>query len=226
MRAATIGACIVLALLELAHPAWAGSAVADGVVAAGSRWVPLHIGLLMGYAALCGLLWVSAPLGPAARAALVVFGVANTAFLAIDGLAVGLTAPAAPGVADTLWSSTAVTVLADVTGAAWCLTLLLLGAARAPRPPDRYTAVLLALAWLAFIASDTVVGLSPLVSRGLALAAGAWLAYRFGTAALPAAVLIFGAVLRQHVGPEAALGVVCLALAAALPAAAVDRRTV
>ena len=45
----------------------------------------------------------------------------------------------------------------------------------------------------------------------------AWLAYRGGTADIGSALLVFAAVLRQHVGPEAALGLLCVAAALAWP---------
>jgi hypothetical protein len=189
MRAATVGTCLVLALLELVHPASEG----------GSVWVPLHVALLVAYAALCTLLWLSTP-SHLARAALVAFGLANTLFLAIDGL-LGL-------------SSTPVQLLADVVGALWCLALFALAAQHGDRP----TFALLVLAWLAFVASAAPLGITPLVSRALVLAAGAWLVYRSGTSAMPAALLVFAGVLRQHVGPEAALGMVCVAIAGALKA--------
>lgn len=211
MRTATVGICVLLALLELAHPVWAGSDVSAGISAAGSLWVPLHVALLLAYAALCTLLWMSTP-SRLARAALFAFGLANTAFLSIDGLVVGLRATTDPGAADAVWSSTTVQLLADVVGALWCIALFVLGASLA----DRLTHVLLVLAWLAFVASATALSVTPLVSRALTLAAGAWLVYRSGTSMLPAALLFFAGVLRQHAGPEAALGMVCIAIAIAM----------
>jgi len=191
MRAATVGTCILLALLELVHPASAGDA-ASGV------WAPLHVALVIAYAALCTLLFLSTP-SHLARAALVAFGLANTLFLAIDGL-LGLSSPP-------------VLLLADVVGALWCIALFALAAPQA----DRLTLALLVLAWLAFVASATPLGITPLVSRALALAAGAWQVYRSGAPALPTALLLVAGVLRQHVGPEAALGMVFIAIACALP---------
>jgi len=74
---------------------------------------------------------------------------------------------------------------------------------------DRLLVVLLALTWLAFVGS--ALGLPVLISRVLAIATLGWLVHGSGPAALGAALLVFGAVLRQHVGPEAALGLLCVA---------------
>jgi hypothetical protein len=56
-------------------------------------------------------------------------------------------------------------------------------------------------------------GLPTLVSRLAATATAALLVYARGAQAIPPALLIVSAVLRQHVGPEAALGLVFLAAA-------------
>jgi hypothetical protein len=180
-------------------------------------WVSLHVALLGGYAVLCALLWLSTPSVRLARAALIAFGLANTLFLAIDGVVVGLRATIDPAATDALWSSTAVLLLADVTGALWCIALFALALAHVHR--DRVVLGLLVLAWVAFVASATALGITPLVSRALALGAAAWVVYRSGASALPAALLLVAGVLRQHVGPEAALGMASIAIAAALPRA-------
>src|SRR4051794_6992907 len=105
--AAGIAVCGALAILELAHPP----------TPQGSTWLPLHVALVCGYLGLISILWRTAqPPNTPVRIALALFIVANTAFLALDGLAVGLGATPAPAAADAL--------LANVTGAAWCAALL------------------------------------------------------------------------------------------------------
>ena len=61
-----------------------------------------------------------------------------------------------------------------------------------------------------------------LVSRIAALGAGFWTVYQNAGSGIPIALLIFASVLRQHVGAEAALGLVFVAIAIARssPAAA------
>src|SRR5215471_9394737 len=86
----------------MVHPAWAsGNAMSQGVVATGSLWLPLHIALLIAHA----LLWLSAPTNRVARTALLEFVLANTAFLAIGGLVVGVRAPTHSTPVDAVWSS-------------------------------------------------------------------------------------------------------------------------
>ena len=178
----------MLAALELVHPA-SFDATSEPV------WVPLHAALLVGYVALAAVLWPDT-VSAAARLMLVVFGVCNTAYLAIDGL---LARP------DPVWEP----VLANATGATWSAALLLLAVALRPAAPVRIGA---ALTWIAFVAGAFVAPLAPL-SFALAIASAAYLVYAEGAAALAAALLIVAAVLRQHVGPAAALGLLFVALA-------------
>jgi len=178
-RRASVVICLALALLEVLHPA-----AYDGQ----ADWVPLHVGLLVLYLALGATLWTQRS-DALFRVALVAFSVANAVFLVVDGLL-------APDDANVLWP----TLLANVTGAAWSLTLLALAA-----PP----LWLMAAVWLAFVSNV------PLLSRGVAIAGVAWLGYRGGASAIPAALLVFASTLRQHVGPEAALGLVLVAVALA-----------
>jgi hypothetical protein len=188
---AAIAACVVLAVLELVHPA------SSDAGAAGSMWVPLHVALIGGYGLLSWLLWRT---GTAVlRVALIVFVLANTALMASEGLMIGLPAG---------------TLLGNVTGAAWSFALLSLAAALYPLALDRVMAALLAMTWLVFVAGATPLEMSPLLSRATAIVTAAWLTYRGGPFALPSAVLVFAAVLRQHVGPEAALGLLCVGAAA------------
>lgn len=211
--AAAISLCVALAILELAHPGGTDSTVVDAL------WLRLHIALTIGYGLLTWFLWNTARI-PAAvadrhriatalfRAALIVFVLANTTFLLIDGVFPELRAGTDP--------VSASPVLANITGAAWCFVLLSLAAARAPAALDRPATLLLVLTWFAFIAGATPLQASPLVSRAAAVVSAAWFAYRGGVSAVPSALLAFAAVLRQHVGPEAALGLLCVAAALGL----------
>jgi hypothetical protein len=269
---------LALAVLELVHPTWSGANIAAGVAASGGTWVPLHVGLLLGYLVLTWRLWLSVtpPATPgshgqtlcgAARVALVVFAALNSIFLAFDGIAVGLLTTSEPAAADTLWSAPAVSLLANATGAIWSAAVLLVAAvwsspAAPPSSPSPGAAandtgtparvlspsvgrsgaadgesrrflgaavsgwpllVGLALIWLTFVASTPAIGLAPLVSRLAATIMAASLVYRSGAPALPTALAIMAAVLRQHVGPEAALGL--LVVAGALATRTVKRRS-
>jgi hypothetical protein len=249
VRRAAVAVPIALAALELSHPAWSDGSVAQAVSAAGEWWLPLHVLLMAGYGVLALVLWrrVAERVGPVERAArwsAAVFGACNSAYLALDGLVVGVLARTDPGAADALWNSPLVTLLADATGASWAATLLLcaltLGpsayatdASVVPHPPapvargvlappaDRLEQGGVAVTWLLFAASAAPLGpaaVAAVLSRVAALATGAWAVYQRGTIGIPFALLAFAAVLRQHVGPEAALGLVCIACAFALTA--------
>src|SRR5712692_2233974 len=96
---------IALSVLELSHPSWSEGSVAQAVGAAGGWWLPLHLLLIVGYVALDRVLWIP---GVLVRAMLVAFLVCNTAYLAVDGVAVGLLAgsdqPRPTVCATALWS--------------------------------------------------------------------------------------------------------------------------
>src|SRR3954463_370217 len=89
-----IALCGAIAILELAHPP----------SPQGSLWLPLHVALIFGYVGLTWGLCTAAgvwlrnaqPANATTRIALVLFVVANTVFLALDGLAIGLGATSAP----------------------------------------------------------------------------------------------------------------------------------
>jgi hypothetical protein len=247
---AAVAVPIALAALELSHAAWADGSVAQAVSAAGEWWLPLHVLLIAGYGVLALVLWrhVAERVGPverATRSLAAVFGACNSAYLALDGLVVGVLARTDPDAADALWNSPLVTLLADATGASWAAILLLTAltlapAARAadarvvqhppapgpygtfesPAPPAaRLEMVGVALTWLLFAASAAPLGPAAgaaVLSRVAALATGAWVVYQRGAIGIPFALLAFAAVLRQHVGPEAALALVCIACAFAL----------
>ena len=202
---------IALSALELSHPTWSDDGgVSHAVAAAGGWWIPLHVLLIAGYAVLVRILWVP---GALVRAVLVAFLVCNTAFLVVDGVAVGLLASSDPQAADALWNSQSVTALANLTGATWAASLLSVAAAhlRAGKTGPAQTA--LVLTWLAFVASVPPLSVPPVISRVLAAAAGAWLVYATGTSGVPLALLVFAAILHQHVGAEAALGTVLVGVA-------------
>jgi hypothetical protein len=210
LRVARIVVPIALAALELSHPTWSNGDVAQAVAATGAWWLPLHVLLIAGYGALVWLLWLP---GGFARAMLIAFLVCNTAFLAIDGLAVGLLAQGNPDEADRLWTSPLVTLLANLTGATWAASLLFI--ARFYGPKGRPALMALVLTFVAFVASAPPLSVPTLISRLLAAATGAWIIYASGPKNLPLAALAFAAVLHQHVGAEAALGLVLVSLALA-----------
>ncbi len=213
-RALTIVVPTGLAALELSHPTWSEGAVSQAVFAAGGWWLPLHLLLLAGYGVLVWLLWVPAKLP---RILLVVFLMCNTAFLATDGVGVGvgLLAPADSSAADRLWNSALVAALANLTGAAWAASLLCVATSHLRGSKNRPAQIGLGLTWLTFVASALPVAAPSAVSRLLAVATGAWVVYVTGASGVPFALLVFAAVLHQHVGAEAALGMllVCFALA-------------
>jgi len=213
---------LALALLELVHPAWNGGSVSDAVRAAGAWWIALHVALMIGYALLAVVLQGIARTR-LARAMLLFFAICNTVYLAVDGIAIGVLAQSDPTLADTLWSATWVTLLADATGAAWAAALLLLALSLRPAR-DWLLGAGTALTWLAFVASavPSISGPAVILSRVAALGSGAWSVYQRGSADIPLALFIFAAVSRQHVGAEAALGLVFVAIATgrSIPAAA------
>jgi hypothetical protein len=201
-----------LAALELAHPAWTDSDVARAVAAAGGWWLPLHLLLITGYAALVRVLWVPPVF---ARAVLVAFLICNTSFLGVDGISVGLLAPDDPQAADALWNSPLVTALANLTGATWAAGVLSVAAAHGRIGQNKLALIGLGLTWLTFVASAPPLAGPLLISRLAAVATGGWVVYQTGTRGLPFALLGFAAVLHQHVGAEAALGFVLVGIALA-----------
>jgi hypothetical protein len=104
-----------------------------------------------------------------------------------------------------------VAALANLTGATWSAAVLSVAAAL--HPTGRVAGVGLTATYLAFVASAPPLALPLVVSRLTALATGAWVAYSRGPSAAPFALLAFAAVLRQHVGPEAALGMLLVFVA-------------
>ncbi len=207
-----VGVPVAIGVLVLSHPTWPGDSISEGFAAAGNWWIPLHVLLIVGYGMLVWILWTPTT---AARALLGVFAASNTAFLAVDGLAVGVLRQTDPGAADALWNSPPVGALANLTGAAWAAALLAAAAERYPSAERRAIVVESTLTWAAFVASSFLPFASA-ISRVLAVATGAMAVQATGRASVPFALLVFAAVLRQHVGSEAALGMLCVAIALAL----------
>lgn len=172
--------------------------------------MPLHGLLLVGYV---GLVWCFWPQHWIARLLLAGFGVVNTAFLGLDGVVVGLSGARA----DEIWNSPLAIGLANLTGATWCAALLALAAARTRL--SRMTSWLLLAVWVMFVLGAVVPYAA--LATGIALAGAAFRGYSVG-AGMPFVLLLLAAILRQHVGLEAALGMLCLALAAALDEPALD----
>jgi hypothetical protein len=215
-----IGPPILLAVLALLHPIWTG----DSVVAAASspNWIPVHIGLLVGFAALVGVMWPAGSRRAPAAIALAVFALVNAIYLAVDGLWIGRLALSDPPLADALWNAPTVTVLANLSGALFCLALLLRATLEHDVRDDRLLIGGLGLTALLLIASGWLP-YAGLAARLAAIATGGLAIYRAGLPAVPFALLVFASVLRQHVGPEAALGMVCITVALAWPAIAARR---
>jgi hypothetical protein len=156
----------------------------------------------------------------------VAFVVCNTAFLLIDGLVVGSLAGSQPSTADSVWNSPLTVGLGDLTGALWCAALLAIGATRAyafqslagsagsPEQMPRSLIILAVLIWGGFVAS--LVTPAAIVVGSLALVFAVYRTYtRKGAhAGLTFGLLALAALARQHVGVEAALGMVWIALAA------------
>jgi hypothetical protein len=202
---------VLLAALELSHPAWSDGSITQAIASAGGWWIPLHVLLALGYGLLVAVVLWQPPLCWS-RPLLVTFCVVNTAYLGVDGLIV---ARVDPGTAEALWTSSWVAALANAVGATWAAALLACALAFLRAAPGRSVHIGLAATWLAFIAGATFPA-AALASRLIALTTGVILVYTRGAAALPFALLVFAAVLRQHVGPEAALVMLLIAAAIAL----------
>jgi hypothetical protein len=215
-RVVDIAVPLAVGALELVHPAGFGD---QAVLAAAGGWIALHVALIVGYGLLVVSLWSllhgqAGVFATCTRLALSLFFASNCLFLAIDGVGLGLAAQSAPAAAAALWTSPVLETLANVTGAAWALALVAVAAARQPVGRTPVAVAGMAITWLTFVAGSYLPG-ATLASRGLAVATGAWGVYSAGAGALPFGLLLFAAVLRQHVGPEAALGMLCIALARA-----------
>jgi hypothetical protein len=230
-----VGVPLVVGALQLAHPSWSGGSISDAVLETGPWWVPLHVLLLVGYVALALTLW---PDNSLSRALLVAFVLCNTVFLIVDGLLVGNLAASNAAAADSLWNSPATIALGDLTGALWCAALLAIGATRAPvsqrsGSPPGWLIVLAVLIWAGFVAS--LVTPAAIVIGSLALVFAVYRTYsrRGARAGVTFGLLALAALARQHVGVEAALGMVWIALAAlgdalqgpAVPASALTGRS-
>jgi hypothetical protein len=207
-----VGVALAIAFLELSHPTWSGVSISEGVAAAGAWWIPLHVLLIVGYGV---LVWVLRGPSVVTRAFLGLFAASNTVFLAIDGVAVGALSQTDPVAADALWNSPPLGVLATLTGAAWAAALLAAAAALSAGRERRPVVIESSLTWVTFVASG-FLPFAGAISRVLAVASGVLAVQATGRVSVPFALLVFAAVLRQHVGSEAALGMLCIALALAL----------
>jgi hypothetical protein len=205
---------IALGVLALLHPTWTGDSVATA--ARSPDWIPIHVGLLVGYAALVGVLWPGGDRRRPAALALAIFALTNAVYLAVDGLWIGRLALSDPNLADALWTAPAVNVLANLTGATWCIALLVRATLEHDVRGDRLLLGGLVLTAGLLIAS-LALPYAGLAARLAAVGTGGLALYRVGVFALPFALLVFASVLRQHVGPEAALGMLCVAVALGWP---------
>jgi hypothetical protein len=203
--------------LALIHPTWTDGSVSQAVASAGGWWIPLHLLLVVCFALLVVSLWTSirdrrGTFPTAARVLLAAFLICNSFYLVIDGVGIGVLAESDPSAADVLWGSPWLAGLANATGATWAGSLLCV-AQTLGTPRGRAPLVGLALTWLAFVAGATpLAGTAALVSRVAAIGTGAWVVYADGPRQIPFALLVFAAVLRQHVGAEAALGMLFIFL--------------
>jgi hypothetical protein len=166
----------------------------------------------------------------ATRLVVLAFGACNVVFLTVDGLGVGLLAGSDPVAADALWNGAGVAALANVTGGLWSAALLGLAAVSAARSGvklsvkhARALTVGMTVTWLSFV-SSAIVPAAGAASRAAALATGGWSVFTAGARQIPFALLVFAAVLRQHAGPEASLGLLCAALALFVQARATHAR--
>jgi hypothetical protein len=208
---------VLVAALELSHPSWSDGSVTQAIASAGAWWIPLHVLLVLGYCLLVAVvLWPPTSTGSLpvwwSRTILIMFCVFNTVYLVVDGVIV---ARVDVPTADAMWNSPWVAALANAVGATWAAALLSCALAFLPAGPGRAVHIGLAVTWLAFIAGAAFPP-ATLAGRLIALATGAALVYRRGAPALPFALLVFAGVLRQHVGPEAALAMLVIAAATAL----------
>jgi hypothetical protein len=208
---------LLVAGLELSHPSWSDGSVTQAIASAGVWWIPLHVLLALGYGLLVAVvLWPTTSTGSLpvwlSRTILVIFCVFNSVYLVVDGVVVAIVDAAT---ANATWNSPWVAAVANAVGATWAAALFTCAYAFLPAKPGRAVHIGMAVTWLAFVASAAFPP-ATLASRLIALATVAALVYTRGAPALPFGLLVFAAVLRQHVGPEAALAVLCIAAATAL----------
>jgi hypothetical protein len=219
----------------MAHPVWPSGSVYQGVAAAVSWWIAVHL-LLIGLYALVAIHLAVVLSGTnnlvavAARVLLVAVVVCAAAYLTLDGVVVGLLvwsgqerdAAARASIelsVDALWESSLSAALANLAGASWACALLCTAVALFPQGRSR-----VALLGLGLTATALLMAVFPLppalawlgsLSRVTAIATGAYVVYSAGASHLPFALLVVGATLPQHVGPPAVLGMVCVFLATA-----------
>lgn len=211
-----------VAVLELLHPTWPDEAVFQTVAPIVGWWLTVHVLLLVLLPAVLWTLWLELPpsragLDAVTRVLLIVAAVANAAFIAIDGLGTGVLIITARSAAlIEMWNSPLLIALADLAGAAFALALLTTAAALYREARTGVALIGLVVTGLAFLASalpNPSVSPALLLSRIAALVAGGVVVYQGGGSRIPFALLVFAAVLPQHVGPPAALGVLLIGAA-------------
>jgi hypothetical protein len=223
-RGALLVAPAAAAVLELLHPTWPDDAIFQAVAPVVGWWVTVHVLLLGLFPALLWTLSLELPSRHArveslARVLLLLAALGNAAFLAIDGvgtavLIFSIRSADAAAALTSMWNSPLLIALADLAGGAFALALLATAAAIYREARSGLALLALMVTGLAFLAS-ALPNASPalLISRIAAVVAGAAMVYRSGANALPFALLVFAAVLPQHVGPPAALGMLMVGAA-------------
>jgi hypothetical protein len=212
------------AVLELLHPTWPDDAIVQVVAPVVGWWLAVHVLLVCLVPVVLWTLSLELPPGGGgsaflARTLLVTAALANAAFIAADGLGTGLlilnTGSADSAAAlTTVWNSPVLIALADIAGGAFALAVLTTASALYPDARRGVPFFGLVVTALAFLASALPGGSQALlVSRIAALVAGAAVVYRSGAHDVPFALLVFAAVLPQHVGPPAALGMLLIGAA-------------
>jgi hypothetical protein len=216
-----------VAVLELLHPTWPDDAIFLAVAPIIGWWLAVHVLLLCLFPVVLWTLSMELPphragLESAARVLLAIAAVTNVAFVAVDGLGTGflILDSASQGSAETvaaMWNSALLIALADIAGGAFALALLVTAAALYRDASSGFTLLALVLTGLAFLASALPnAEAALLISRIAAVVAGAAAVYRGGATRVPFALLVFAAVLPQHVGSPAALGMLLIGAALVL----------
>jgi hypothetical protein len=123
---------VLVAALELSHPSWSDGSVTQAIATAGAWWIPLHVLLALGYAAIVAVIWPRS--AGYTRWLLIGCAVLNTAYLLIDGIVVARLDAAS---ADELWNSPWMAALANALGATWAAVLLSCALAFLPARPGR-----------------------------------------------------------------------------------------
>lgn len=229
-----LGAPLALIPLELAHPR-VGSSAYRAVVPVASWWIALHLLLAAGFALLALAIYLLPQSGgdrasPGLALILGTFVVVNSAFVGVDGLAVGVLAQrgGSPAEVDALWASPLAGALNAGARLAWVLALVATAARLAPLGRSRellagaVTASVAGIGYVWLASNAGLLSYSPAVpvvlllisiAAGL-LAVGLSLPGAGPDRALAQALLMPAAFLPQHGSPAGAAGVAALLLAA------------